>query len=47
MTKAILKGPITIKCKTYVVSKTYKIILKKTPIDKAIRPFFYIYIDLI
>ena len=47
VTGAIIEGPIIIKCKIYIVSKAYKIILRRTPIDKATRPFFYIYIDLI
>ena len=47
MTKAIIKGPTIVKCKIYIVSKAYKIILKKTPTDKAIRPFYRIHVDLI
>jgi len=29
-----------------VVSKVYKIVLKKSPANKAIRLFYYMYIDL-
>ena len=47
VTGAIIEGPIIIKYKTYTVSKAYKIILRRIPTDKAIRPFFCIYVDLI
>ena len=47
MTGVIIKGPIIVKYKIYIVSKAYKIILRKTPMDKAMRPFYYIYEDLI
>ena len=43
MTRAIIKGYIIIKYKTYASSKVYKVILR-TLIDKVIRPFYYIYI---
>jgi len=45
VTKAVIKDFIIVKCKTYITSKTYKVILKRISIDKAIRPFYYIYID--
>ena len=47
VTGAIVEGPIIIKYKIYIVSKAYKIILRRTPMDKVIRPFFRIYVDLI
>ena len=47
MTRAIIEGPKIIKYKTYIVSKAYKIILRRILTDKAIRPFFYIYVNLI
>ena len=37
---------MTINYKFCVVSKVYKIILKKLPADKATKPFYYVYIDL-
>ena len=47
VTRAIIEGPKIIKYKTYIVSKAYKIILRRRLIDKATRPFFRIYVNLI
>ena len=34
LTRAVIKGPITVKNKPYAVNKAYKAILKRTPISK-------------
>jgi len=35
-----------INCKFYIVSKAYKIVLRRLPADKATKPFYCIYINL-
>jgi len=34
LTRAVIKGPTTVKNKPYVVNKAYKAILKRIPISK-------------
>jgi len=47
VTGAIVEGPTTIEYETCAVSKAHKIISRRTPTDKATRPFFRIHVDLI
>ena len=35
-----------IECESCVVSKAYKIVLRKLPASRAIRPFYRVHIDL-
>jgi len=32
--------------KTYTISKAYKVVLRRAPTNKAIRPFYRVHIDL-
>ena len=37
---------VIINCEFYIVSKVYKIVLRKLPTNKTTRPFYRVYIDL-
>jgi hypothetical protein len=46
VTGVVLKGPTTVKCESYRVSKAHKVILRRPPTRLTI-PFYRIHLDLI